>query len=122
MIPIKRLSLLIWLTDLILGIVDYFWLNANPNEYIRFTDLMPFLLAGAFIPPVILSDEGFAYFKKHSRIYKWIFALAFLFLILGILANPTYYLTFIFIGVLALDFFLAILWLVIAQNKKVAKP
>jgi hypothetical protein len=114
----NKSAVMIFSIDLLAGLIGFAVLYLmNALNYIPW--LSSAVFAVILVSAVISSKEFTVYFRKHNLIYKVILALAFVFLIIALLARPTYYLATILFGTLGFDFTLAILMIIINDQKKI---
>ena len=114
--PNNKLAVVIFSIDLLAGLIGSAVLYLmNALDYIPWLSTTVF--AVILVSAVISSKEFTSYFRKHNLIYKVILALAFAFLIIALLARPTYYLATLLVGTIGFDFTLAILIIVNDQKK-----
>jgi hypothetical protein len=73
---------------------------------------------GVFVSRFFFTEKYASYFRKHRLIYKVIPAIAFVFLLVTIVARPTYYLGILTVGLMGFNLTLALLLIVIDDQNK----
>ena len=116
----KKIGVAIFFLNLVSALIVLIWLYLVDS--LVYVPIVSFEFFAVYLVSIIISSEKYtAYFRKHSSIYKGIVAALLVFLIVALLARPTFYFATILFGLVGFDLTLGLILIIVNDQSKLNK-